>query len=50
MMGAGGAGQGAGRDRDRQEGRGLGGPIAPHLEDDEERGPRSESAGAGGRD
>ncbi|WP_417563456.1 hypothetical protein [Microbacterium sp.] len=49
LMGAGGSGRGA-SDRDRQEGRGLGGPIAPKLEDDEERGPRSEAAGAGGRD
>jgi hypothetical protein len=29
---------------------GLGGPIAPKLEDDEEFGPRSENAGSGGRD
>lgn len=49
MMGAGGTGRGT-SDRDRQEGRGLGGPIAPKLEDDEERGPRSAAAGAGGRD
>lgn len=51
VVGAGGRpGAAGGRDRDRQEGRGLGGPIAPHLEDDADRGPRSEAAGAGGRE
>jgi hypothetical protein len=47
--GAGGAG-GAGGGRSEKKGRGLGGPIAPKLEDDAEFGPRSEGAGAGGRD
>jgi uncharacterized membrane protein YgcG len=48
--GAGGAGgQGAGRSS-KQRGRGLGGPLAPRLEDDEEFGPLSENAGAGGRE
>jgi len=50
MMGGGGAPGGRGREDSRQEGRGLGGPIAPRIEDDEERGPRSAAAGAGGRD
>lgn len=50
MVGGGGRPAGGGRGRDKQEAHGLGGPIAPHLEDDEDRGPRSESAGAGGRD
>lgn len=47
--GAGGAG-GAGGGRSEKKGRGLGGPMAPKLEDDAEFGPRSEGAGAGGRD
>ncbi|WEG08259.1 hypothetical protein PU630_13585 [Microbacterium horticulturae] len=49
MAGAGGHPGAGGRERDKQQGRGLGGPIAPHLEDEEERGPRSASAGAGER-
>jgi len=49
-MAGGGAPGGRGRAENKQEGRGLGGPIAPHLEDDEERGPRSAAAGAGGRE
>ncbi|MBX3094851.1 MAG: hypothetical protein KF680_10005 [Cryobacterium sp.] len=44
MMGGGGAGS------DKEKRRGLGGPMAPKLEDDEELGPRSAAAGAGGRD
>lgn len=47
--GAGGMGAGSRSDR-RDERRGLGGPIAPRLEDDEETGPRSENAAAGSRD
>ncbi|MDR6199542.1 hypothetical protein QE374_001451 [Microbacterium sp. SORGH_AS428] len=51
MMGGGGAGAGAGGGgRNDKKGRGLGGPIAPSIEDDAEFGPRSEGAGAGGRD
>lgn len=49
MMGGGGAPGGRG-DRRTQQGQGLGGPIAERMEDDEDFGPRSESAGAGGRD
>ena len=46
-----GAGAGAGGGgRSDKKGRGLGGPIAPSIEDDAEFGPRSEGAGAGGRD
>ncbi|MFG6503478.1 hypothetical protein [Microbacterium sp. P05] len=50
--GLGGAGGAGGRSRDdkKNQGRGLGGPIAPHLDDDEDFGPRSENAGAGGRE
>ncbi|WP_295826630.1 hypothetical protein [uncultured Microbacterium sp.] len=49
--GAGGMGSGPGSRSDRRdERRGLGGPIAPRLEDDEETGPRSENAAAGSRD
>ena len=45
MMGAGGA------DEEHKAKRsGLGGPIAPKLEDEEERGPRAKSAQAGSRD
>lgn len=40
----------AGDDEKRRERSGLGGPIAPKLEDDEETGPRSRSAQAGSRD
>ncbi|WP_290473409.1 hypothetical protein [Leifsonia sp. 71-9] len=46
MMG--GAG-GAGRSDEKRQGRGLGGPIAPKIDEDQERGPRSASAGPGGR-
>lgn len=46
----GGMGGGGRGDRKESPGRGLGGPIAEHLEDDEEFGPRSENAGAGGRE
>jgi hypothetical protein len=49
MMGGGAGAPGAGG-RSEQKGRGLGGPIAPKIEDDEEFGPRSENAGSGGRD
>lgn len=42
-------GGGAGDDEKRER-SGLGGPIAPKLEDDEEVGPRSRSAQAGSRD
>jgi hypothetical protein len=48
-MGAGSRGGEQGS-RARNRGRGFGGPIAPQLEEDAEFGPRSESAGAGGRD
>lgn len=47
MMG-GGHGQG-GRGEDKRKSAGLGGPIAPKLEEDEERGARSAGAGPGGR-
>ncbi|PRB15959.1 hypothetical protein CQ042_07520 [Microbacterium sp. MYb62] len=40
----------AGDDEKRRERSGLGGPIAPKLEDDEEATPRSRSAQAGSRD
>ncbi|WP_157534203.1 hypothetical protein [Microbacterium sp. Leaf320] len=40
----------AGDDEKRRDRSGLGGPIAPKLEDDEEVGPRSRSAQAGSRD
>jgi hypothetical protein len=46
IMGSGGA-QGG---KDREKGRGLGGYIAPKLEDDEEFAPRSAGAFAGSRD
>lgn len=45
MMGAGGADE-----DDKPKRSGLGGPIAPKLEDEEERGPRAKSAQAGSRD
>jgi len=50
--GRGAAGVGAHNSRsDRKEhGRGLGGPIAPRMEDDEEIAPRSHNAAAGSRD
>ncbi len=47
MMGGGGAG---GASQEKQKRSGLGGLIAPKLEDDEELGPRSAAADAGGRD
>lgn len=47
--GAAGSGSGSRSDR-RDERRGLGGPIAPRLDDDEETAPRSENAAAGSRD
>lgn len=47
--GAGGMG-GASRSDRRTERRGLGGPIAPRVDDDEEAAPRSENAAAGSRD
>lgn len=43
-------GPGSRPDRKDEAARGLGGPIAPRMEDDEEIGPRSENAQAGGRD
>jgi len=46
-MGMGGAGA---DDEERTKRPGLGGPIAPKLEDDEERGPRARGAQAGSRD
>ncbi|WP_025158847.1 hypothetical protein [Leifsonia aquatica] len=46
MMG--GAG-GAGRSDEKRQGRGLGGPIAPKIDEDQDRGPRSAAAGPGGR-
>lgn len=45
MGGAGGA-----EEEEKAKRSGLGGPIAPKLEDDEERGPRAKSAQAGSRD
>jgi hypothetical protein len=51
MMGGGGAGgAGAGGSSDKRKRRGLGGPLAPRLEEDEELGPLSNGAAAGGRD
>ncbi|WP_165314255.1 hypothetical protein [Agromyces protaetiae] len=46
MMG----GQGGAGDDEKERRSGLGGPLAPKLEDDEELGPRSKGARAGGRD
>lgn len=46
MGGAGGVG---GRSDEKRQGRGLGGPIAPKIDEDQERGPRSAAAGPGGR-
>ena len=43
-------GPGSRSDRKDETARGLGGPIAPRMEDDEEIAPRSENAQAGGRD
>lgn len=48
MMGGGGGAGGAGKDKEKRSG--LGGLIAPKLEDDEELGPRSAAADAGGRE
>ncbi|WP_295786655.1 hypothetical protein [uncultured Microbacterium sp.] len=49
--GIGGMGGSGSRSERRDEvARGLGGPIAPRMEDDEEIGPRSENAQAGERD
>jgi len=45
----GGGGQGAGSE-EKDRARGLGGIVAPKLVDEEELGPRSTAAGAGGRD
>ncbi|CAN5304462.1 hypothetical protein BH11ACT3_BH11ACT3_12530 [soil metagenome] len=46
-----GAGTGAhGKDEKRKPGRGLGGPIAPKLDDDELLSPRAAGTRAGGRD
>jgi hypothetical protein len=47
MMG--GAPAQGGRDEGKRQGRGLGGPIAPKLEEDQDRGARSAAAGPGGR-
>lgn len=43
-------GPGSRSERKDEAARGLGGPIAPRMEDDEEIAPRSENAQAGGRD
>lgn len=43
-------GPGSRSERKKDEARGLAGPIAPRMEDDEQIGPRSENAQAGGRD
>jgi hypothetical protein len=45
MGGAGGADE-----EEKAKRSGLGGPIAPKLEDDEEAGPRAKGARAGSRD
>ncbi|MEV7694882.1 hypothetical protein AB0N73_16270 [Microbacterium sp. NPDC089189] len=50
MMGGGGGAPAGGGGRNEKKGRGLGGPVAPKLEDDADFGPRSENAGSGGRD
>ncbi|QAY59234.1 hypothetical protein ET475_03985 [Microbacterium protaetiae] len=51
MVGAGGGagGRGAASNDSRRRARGLGGPIAESIEEDEEFGPRSAAAGSGGR-
>ncbi|MBA8815030.1 hypothetical protein FHX48_000082 [Microbacterium halimionae] len=49
MAGGGGGAPGNAGSRAEKKGRGLGGPIAPKIDDDDELGPRSENAGAGGR-
>lgn len=46
MMG----GQGAGSEEEKAKRSGLGGPIAPKLEDEDEVGPRAKGARAGSRD
>ena len=43
-------GPGSRSERKKDEAGGLAGPIAPRMEDDEQIGPRSENAQAGGRD
>lgn len=43
-------GAGSRSDRKDEAARALGGPIAPRMEDDEQIGPRSQNAQAGGRD
>ncbi|MDQ1123583.1 hypothetical protein [Microbacterium trichothecenolyticum] len=43
-------GSGSRSEREDEKARGLGGPIAPRMEDDAEVGPRSENAQAGGRE
>jgi uncharacterized protein YukE len=47
MMGGGAPGGGGGSEKEKRNGLGL---IAPKLEDDDETGPRSAAAGAGGRE
>lgn len=47
---AGGGAGGRGGDRTKERPHGLGGPIAERLDDDDDIAPRSENAGAGGRD
>lgn len=44
-----GGGQQGGATEEKAKGQGLGGPIAPTLDDDDESGPRSKGAAAGGR-
>ena len=46
---AGGGGAGGSGSRDKKAGRGLGGPIAPKLDEDADAVQRSEAAGPGGR-
>lgn len=48
MGGMGGAAQGA-QDKKRSSARGLGGPVAPVLEDEDDIAPLSQAAGSGGR-
>ncbi|MFV0634857.1 hypothetical protein [Demequina sp.] len=50
MMAGGGAGTGAGQSKDKPARSGLGGPVAPKLEDDDEFVRQSEQARAGCRD
>lgn len=49
-MGMMGGGAGGGQSTGSKSRRGLSGLVAPHLDDDDEPLPRSEAAGAGGRD